>query len=45
VGYEPVSVGGLDRARTLEDSLDLVFAVSQAGLGQYFYRYARPGEL
>src|SRR5947209_13850667 len=25
-GYDPVSVGGLDKARTLEDQLDLLFA-------------------
>ncbi|MDX6511915.1 MAG: 8-hydroxy-5-deazaflavin:NADPH oxidoreductase [Gaiellaceae bacterium] len=44
-GYDPVSAGGLDKARLLEDSLGLIFAVSQAGLGQYFYRMAPPGEL
>ncbi|MBV8064123.1 MAG: dinucleotide-binding protein [Actinobacteria bacterium] len=41
-GYDPVYVGGLDQARVLEDSLGLVFAVAQAGLGQYFYRFAPP---
>ena len=44
-GYDPVSVGGLDKARTLEDALGLVFAVNQAGLGPYFYRFAEPGNL
>jgi predicted dinucleotide-binding enzyme len=44
-GYDPVSVGGLENARMLEDALGLVFAVTQAGLGQYFYRFAGPGEL
>jgi predicted dinucleotide-binding enzyme len=44
-GYEPVSAGGLDQARALEDHLGLFFAISQNGLGPYFYRYARPGEL
>lgn len=44
-GYEPVSAGGLDQARTLEDALGLVFAVNQAGLGPYFYRFAKPGNL
>jgi len=44
-GYEPVFVGGLDEARLLEDHLALVFAINQAGLGPFFYRYARPGEL
>ena len=44
-GYDPVSVGGLDKARVLEDHLGLMSAVSQAGLGQFFYRVAKPGEL
>ena len=44
-GYDPISAGGLDQARTLEDALGLVFAVNQAGLGPYFYRFAQPGEL
>jgi predicted dinucleotide-binding enzyme len=44
-GYEPVSAGGLDQARALEDHLGLFFAISQNGLGPCFYRYARPGEL
>jgi predicted dinucleotide-binding enzyme len=44
-GYDPVSVGGLEQARALEDHLSLVFAANQAGLGHFFYRYAKPGEL
>jgi predicted dinucleotide-binding enzyme len=44
-GYDPVLVGGLDKARVLEDALGLIFAINQAGLGQYFYRFAGPGEL
>jgi predicted dinucleotide-binding enzyme len=44
-GYDPVSAGGLENARLLEDSLALLFAVNQAGLGPFFYRYAKPGEL
>ena len=44
-GYEPVYAGGLDKARALEDHLGLMFAINQAGLGQFFYRMARPGEL
>lgn len=44
-GYDPVSVGGLDNARLMEDSLALIFAVSQAGLGPYFHRFAKPGDL
>jgi 8-hydroxy-5-deazaflavin:NADPH oxidoreductase len=44
-GYDPVWVGGLDQARALEEHLGLVVAVTQAGLGPFFYRYATPGEL
>ncbi len=44
-GYDPVDTGGLEQARMLEDSLALVFAINQAGLGPFFYRYASPGEL
>jgi predicted dinucleotide-binding enzyme len=44
-GYDPVFVGGLDKARVLEDHLALVFAINQAGTGPFFYRIAPPGEL
>jgi 8-hydroxy-5-deazaflavin:NADPH oxidoreductase len=44
-GYDPVDAGGLEQARMLEDHLALLFAVNQAGLGPFFYRIARPGEL
>jgi predicted dinucleotide-binding enzyme len=44
-GYEPVFVGGLENARLLEDSIRLLMAVSQGGLGRHFYRFAPPGEL
>lgn len=44
-GYEPVSLGGLDQARALEDHLLFMNAVNNAGLGRFFYRYATPGEL
>lgn len=41
VGYEPVTVGGLESARALEDFVPSVFAK----IGQVFYRFAPPGEL
>lgn len=44
-GCEPVSAGGLGSARMLEDHLGLMMAISEGGLGQFFYRYAKPGEL
>ena len=44
-GYDPVYVGGLDKARALEDHMGLVVAINRGGLGPFFYRYAPPGEL
>lgn len=40
-GYEPVSAGGIENARALEDFVPGVFA----NIGQVFYRFAPPGEL
>jgi predicted dinucleotide-binding enzyme len=40
-GYEPVSVGGIENARALEDFVPGVFGK----IGQVFYRFAPPGEL
>ena len=40
-GYDPVSLGGIENARTLED-----FVPGLLGkIGRVFYRFARPGEL
>jgi 8-hydroxy-5-deazaflavin:NADPH oxidoreductase len=39
-GYDPVRVGGLDKAAAQERLVDLIFAISQAGLGQFVYRMA-----
>jgi 8-hydroxy-5-deazaflavin:NADPH oxidoreductase len=44
-GYHPVSAGGLENARKLEDHLGLMSAIINGGLGQFFYRYAKPSEL
>ncbi len=44
-GYEPVPLGGLENARLLEDQLGFMNAVNEAGLGRFFYRYTKPGEL
>jgi 8-hydroxy-5-deazaflavin:NADPH oxidoreductase len=40
-GYEPVSLGGIENARALEDFVPSVLAK----IGQVFYRFAPPGEL
>jgi predicted dinucleotide-binding enzyme len=42
-GYDPVSVGGLENARALEDFVPNLFAKIEAG--RTFYRFAPPGEL
>jgi predicted dinucleotide-binding enzyme len=44
-GYEPVYAGDLTQARRLEDHQGLMFSVMQGGMGPFFYRYAKPGEL
>jgi 8-hydroxy-5-deazaflavin:NADPH oxidoreductase len=44
-GYDPVYVGGLEQARPMEDALGLLFGANRAGLGPFFYRWAKPGEL
>ena len=44
-GYEPVSAGGLENARKLEDALGFVFAVRQAADAPVLYRFWKPGEL
>ena len=41
-GYEPVSVGGIENARALEDFVPGVFVHIA---GPVFYRFAAPGEL
>jgi predicted dinucleotide-binding enzyme len=40
-GYEPVSVGGIENARALEDFVPGVLGK----VGRVFYRFRRPGEL
>jgi predicted dinucleotide-binding enzyme len=44
-GFDPVYVGDLDTAPLIEAHIGLVFAINQAGLGPFFYRIAKPGEL
>jgi predicted dinucleotide-binding enzyme len=41
-GYEPVYAGGPENARAVEDFLGIIFAVSQSGTGQVWYRFAPP---
>lgn len=41
-GFDPIYAGGLEQARAIEEHIGLMFAVNQAGLGQFFYRYWAP---
>jgi 8-hydroxy-5-deazaflavin:NADPH oxidoreductase len=43
-GYEPVHMGGLDKAATQEQGVALLFAIAQ-DMGPFFYRFAPPGQL
>ena len=44
VGFEPVSAGGLESARAVEDFLGIIFAVAGQS-GPFFYRIAPPEKL
>jgi hypothetical protein len=44
-GYEPLHTGGLENASIQEASLKLWFAISQDGMGPFFYRMAPPDQL
>lgn len=41
-GYDPICAGGLENAAAQEGFLQLLFAISQGGLGPFFYRMASP---
>ena len=43
-GYEPVHMGGLDKAATQEQGINLFFAISQAA-GPFVYRISPPEQL
>ena len=44
-GYEPIYAGPLANAAMQERFVGLVFAIAQAGLGQFVYRMAPPEQL
>jgi hypothetical protein len=44
-GYEPVSAGDLSSAGVVEEFLGVIFAVEQAGMGPFVYRFAPPDSL
>ena len=44
-GFEAVRLGGLDMASTQESLAGTLFAIAQAGLGEFVYRMAPPEQL
>ncbi|MDP9259470.1 MAG: dinucleotide-binding protein [Actinomycetota bacterium] len=44
-GFDPLYVGGLDNAPTLEAQIAFTMMLAGGDLGPYFYRFARPGYL
>jgi len=44
-GYDPVFIGGLDKARLLEDFLFGIYGAVRQVSGPIFYRFANPGKL
>lgn len=43
-GYDPIYAGGLENAGAQEQFLKLMFAITQGGLGPFFYRMAPPDQ-
>jgi predicted dinucleotide-binding enzyme len=43
-GFDPVSAGGLENARAVEDFIGVIFAVASQG-SPFFYRFAPPDKL
>jgi predicted dinucleotide-binding enzyme len=44
-GSDPIYLGDLGQARLLESLIGVTMGVAQGGLGPFFYRFNRPGEL
>jgi 8-hydroxy-5-deazaflavin:NADPH oxidoreductase len=44
-GFDPLHVGGLDNAATLEAHIAFTMMLGRGELGPYFYRFAKPGDL
>ena len=45
-GFDPVYVGGIEKARALEDYfMQIMLPILKEGMGLFFLRYAKPGEL
>jgi 8-hydroxy-5-deazaflavin:NADPH oxidoreductase len=44
-GFDPIHAGGLENASQQEGIIGFIFAVNQAGMGPFFYRFGAPGQL
>jgi predicted dinucleotide-binding enzyme len=44
-GFDPIYLGDLGQARLLESLIGVTMGVANGGLGPFFYRCSRPGEL
>ena len=44
-GFDPIYLGDLGQARLLESLIGVTMGVANGGLGPFFYRFSRPGEL
>ena len=44
-GFDPIYLGDLGQARLLESLIGVTMGVAKGGLGPFFYRFTRPGEL
>ena len=44
-GFDPIYLGDLGQARLLESLIGVTMGVANGGLGPFFYRFNRPGEL
>jgi len=44
-GFDPIYLGDLGQARLLESLIGVTMGVAKGGLGPFFYRFSRPGEL
>ncbi len=44
-GYEPIHVGGLENAALQEGAVGLWFAITQSGMGPFFYRMGPPDRI
>ena len=44
-GFDPIYLGDFSQARLLESLIGVTMGVAKGGLGPFFYRFNRPGEL